>query len=91
MKTFPAYGVDPKALFNALKAAGQPVLEVRYRGPERKTVALACICTEDSADGNAVQSVIAGLSGPKPAFDGVDRHVEALGQGIGQRMQSCLG
>ena len=91
MKTFAAYGIDPKVLFDALKKAKQPVQEIRYRGPERKSVALACVCLSDTADLGAVQDVIGAQSEAKPGWSQVDRHIEALGQGIGQKMQSYKG
>jgi hypothetical protein len=91
MKTFSAYGIDPKALFNSLKAANQPVQEIRYRGPRRTDVAIACVCLADSADDTAVKSVIGSQSGAKPDWNQVDEHVEALAQGIGRMMQAYKG
>lgn len=91
MKTFAAFEVDPKTLFDALKSAGQPVQEIRYRGPERKNVALACVCLGDSASDSAVKAIVGSKSVPKPDFDGCDRHIEALADSIGQKMQSFKG
>lgn len=91
MKTTAAYGIDPKALWDALKKAKQPVQEIRYRGSERKSVALACVCLSDAADDEAVQDVIGAQSEAKPDWSQVDRHIEALGQGVGQKMQSYKG
>lgn len=87
MKTFAAYDINPKTLFDELKSAGHPILEIRYRGPVRDKVALACVCVGDSANSSAVQKILDKKSGPKPDFDGVDKHIAALASGVGQSMQ----
>lgn len=87
MKTFAAYNINPKTLFDELTSAGYPVLEIRYRGPVRDQVAFACVCVEDSANSSAVQKILDKKSGPKPDFDGVDKHIEALASGVGQSMR----
>lgn len=87
MKIFSAYDINPKVLFDELKSSGHPVLEIRYRGPVRDKVALACICVSESADSSAIQEILDKKSGPEPDFDGVDKHIAALASGIGQRIQ----
>lgn len=89
MKTFPAYNIDPKALLGALKAAGQPVTEIRYRGTERRSVALACICTGDNANDASVKQTIAANSDKETVIDRAEVHIQALASGIGQKMQCC--
>lgn len=91
MKTFSAYNIDPKELFDALQTAGQPVTEIRYRGPERKDVMLSCVCTADNANNAAVKAVIAANSDQVTTVDRADAHIQALAQGIGYKMQSYTG
>lgn len=91
MKTFAAYNVAPQALLDALNAAGQPVLEIRYRGPERESVALACVCVGDSADDDTVKNIILGQSSATSALWNAQKHIAALAAGVGRSMQAFKG